>query len=65
MHLSAPGAPGRVGAATRGSRSLAGAPVVVAAWPVGEAAPNRLLRLFPSATSFRLLLRSFFPYSRG
>ena len=28
-------------------------------------APNRLLRLFPSATPFHPPLRSFFPYSRG
>ena len=33
--------------------------------PAGEAAPNRLLRLFLSATPFHPPLRSFFPYSRG
>ena len=33
--------------------------------PAGEAAPNRLLRPFPSATLFPPPLRSFFPYTRG
>ena len=62
-----PGGPGSFGGV---SRSVV-APVTswgscsAAPGPAGEAAPNRLLRLFLSATPFHPPLRSFFPYSRG
>ena len=62
--------PGGTGSFGGASRSVV-APVTswgscsAAPGPAGEAAPNRLLRLFLSATPFHPPLRSFFPYSRG